>query len=274
VAFAATGRPPFGASERAEALLYRVVHGSPDLAGLPVALDGAVRAAVAPDPAHRPAPDDLLRLLLPGAPDPYRAATTALRDVRPGVAALRPVPAPRRRTALTVTAGVLAGVAIGGAAGFWWLVGPGAATAPAPVAQPTPSATTPVLTTAPAPAPAVPRLTGSVDGTAEPPRPGTSSATTTAASSTSTWSGSRTSRSRRPRSPSSRWTRPVAPSEARRRGCAGTQMNLFDGGRPPTARSAGPAGPSAARQLRRDDRGFRDGYGVVNLRAVPAQDAG
>lgn len=165
VAFAATGRAPFGASERAEVLLYRAVHGTPDLAGLPAALDATVRAAVAPDPARRPRPDDLMRLLLPDAADPYQAATTVLRQVWPGVAALRPARRQgRRRTALLVAA---VAVLVAAGAGGWWFLDPGQPGTT--VAQPTiASTTTPTTTTAPptttaAPVPAVPRFAGPVD---------------------------------------------------------------------------------------------------------------
>ena len=53
VAFAGTGRPPFGTG-RPEAVLYRIVHGEPDLEGLPESLAELVAAAMHPDPARRP----------------------------------------------------------------------------------------------------------------------------------------------------------------------------------------------------------------------------
>lgn len=59
VAFAATGRPPFGTG-RPEAVLYRVVHDEPDLAGLPADLLPLVEAAMSRDPARRPPAADLL----------------------------------------------------------------------------------------------------------------------------------------------------------------------------------------------------------------------
>ena len=62
VALAGTGRPPYGTG-RPEAVLYRIVHGQPDLDGLPEPLAGLVAAAMAPDPARRPDARSLLTAL-------------------------------------------------------------------------------------------------------------------------------------------------------------------------------------------------------------------
>ena len=59
VAFAATGRPPYGTG-RPEAVLYRLVHGEPDLDGVPEVLAGLVAASMDADPRRRPAARDLL----------------------------------------------------------------------------------------------------------------------------------------------------------------------------------------------------------------------
>jgi hypothetical protein len=59
VAFAATGRQPFGEG-RADAVIYRVVHEEPDLAGIDPRLAPLVQSALAKDPARRPSPDALL----------------------------------------------------------------------------------------------------------------------------------------------------------------------------------------------------------------------
>jgi serine/threonine protein kinase len=59
VAFAATGRQPFGEG-RPEAVMYRVVHEEPDLAGIDSRLAPLVRAALAKEPERRPSPDSLL----------------------------------------------------------------------------------------------------------------------------------------------------------------------------------------------------------------------
>jgi hypothetical protein len=53
VAFAATGRPPFGTGPY-EGIFYRIVNGQADLAGVPAALLPLLAASLARDPAHRP----------------------------------------------------------------------------------------------------------------------------------------------------------------------------------------------------------------------------
>jgi Protein kinase domain len=53
VAFAATGRPPFGTGPY-EAVFYRILQGQPDLAGVPEPLTRLVSAAMSRDPAQRP----------------------------------------------------------------------------------------------------------------------------------------------------------------------------------------------------------------------------
>jgi len=53
VAFAATGRPPFGSGPY-EGIFYRIVNGQADLAGAPAALLPLLAACLARDPAHRP----------------------------------------------------------------------------------------------------------------------------------------------------------------------------------------------------------------------------
>jgi hypothetical protein len=63
VAFAGTGRPPFGTGP-VEALTYRIVHGQPDLGGLPERLGRVVAAAMARSPGARPSARDLLLELL------------------------------------------------------------------------------------------------------------------------------------------------------------------------------------------------------------------
>jgi serine/threonine protein kinase len=57
--FAATGRPPFGEGDSV-AMLYRVVHGVPDLDGVPVEVRDLVRRCLAKDPGERPTAADLL----------------------------------------------------------------------------------------------------------------------------------------------------------------------------------------------------------------------
>src|SRR5207244_8835539 len=63
VAFAGTAAPPFGTGDSG-AVLYRVVHANPTLAGLDPALTPLVRRALAKAPDQRPKVDDLLKELL------------------------------------------------------------------------------------------------------------------------------------------------------------------------------------------------------------------
>ncbi|MGA5067052.1 bifunctional serine/threonine-protein kinase/ABC transporter substrate-binding protein [Streptomyces exfoliatus] len=53
LAYAATGRPPFGTGA-VDALMYRTVHDEPDLTGVPEGLLDLVRVCLAKDPAARP----------------------------------------------------------------------------------------------------------------------------------------------------------------------------------------------------------------------------
>ena len=54
VAFAATGRPPFGTGSY-ETIFYRIVNGKPDLTGVAAPLGELLAAALRRDPAQRPA---------------------------------------------------------------------------------------------------------------------------------------------------------------------------------------------------------------------------
>ncbi|MEV0952996.1 protein kinase [Promicromonospora sp. NPDC050249] len=65
LAFAATGRSPFG-NGRMEAMVYRLVHAEPDLAAVPPELRGLVAACLAKDPAARPGVDEVLEGLADG----------------------------------------------------------------------------------------------------------------------------------------------------------------------------------------------------------------
>ncbi|SEL53484.1 protein kinase domain-containing protein [Streptacidiphilus jiangxiensis] len=71
LANAATGRAPFGEGSAA-GQLYQVVHGQPDLTGVPAALTHILAPCFAKDPARRPAPRDLAAVLCP------QGATAAL----------------------------------------------------------------------------------------------------------------------------------------------------------------------------------------------------
>src|SRR5689334_12508486 len=74
VAYAATGQPPFGTGDT-HAVLYRVMHGDPDIAGVRDPLRPLVAAALTKDPGQRPTAQQLLDRLtsLSMAPSPGRA---------------------------------------------------------------------------------------------------------------------------------------------------------------------------------------------------------
>ena len=76
VAYAASGRPPFGTGAP-DALAYRVVHEEPDLPALPDPLDRVVRSALVKDPRIRPEVADLLTALT-DEPIPVPAGPTAV----------------------------------------------------------------------------------------------------------------------------------------------------------------------------------------------------
>jgi serine/threonine kinase PknH len=57
--YAATGRTPFGEGSQ-EAVLHRVLHAEPDLAGCPAALLPLIEACLAKDPADRPLPGTVI----------------------------------------------------------------------------------------------------------------------------------------------------------------------------------------------------------------------
>ncbi|NEA18343.1 serine/threonine-protein kinase, partial [Streptomyces halstedii] len=120
LAYAATGRPPFG-SGAVDALLYRTVHDAPDLTGID---DPALRALVTDcltkDPADRPTaraldtriaedvpggsidwlPEDVVRLVAERS-----AAMLALPDIEPTAAEPPAAPPATRRRVLALAAG-------------------------------------------------------------------------------------------------------------------------------------------------------------------------
>jgi Protein kinase domain len=127
VAYAASGRPPFGTGPT-EALMYRVLFESPDIAAVPAGLRPLVEAAVAKDPDARPTARDLLARLTAGVPqDRVHAGEHDVAPTRvvlsrnwqpPAIPA--PVPPPavrpaRRRRPVTILAGAAALAAVIGA---------------------------------------------------------------------------------------------------------------------------------------------------------------
>ena len=99
LAFAATGRSPFGEGP-ANAILFRVVHAQPDLAGVPGPLAGLVAECLAKDPAARPSVRQVLDRLT-------QLASPMVDGVRPGwlPEALTEVVTRQRTKALTVLDG-------------------------------------------------------------------------------------------------------------------------------------------------------------------------
>jgi serine/threonine protein kinase len=79
VAYAGTGRQPWGEEGPPAAFAYRIIHGEPDLGGLDGLVRPLVEAALGKDPARRPAARDLVLALLGGDPptDPSAVATAA-----------------------------------------------------------------------------------------------------------------------------------------------------------------------------------------------------
>ncbi|WP_327320150.1 bifunctional serine/threonine-protein kinase/ABC transporter substrate-binding protein [Streptomyces sp. NBC_01235] len=85
LAFAATGRPPFGTGS-VDALLYRTVHDAPDLEGVPAELAEAVAGCLEKDPELRPTAEALSEALTaarPSSPASPPDPREALRVVRP-----------------------------------------------------------------------------------------------------------------------------------------------------------------------------------------------
>ncbi|MGV9312135.1 bifunctional serine/threonine-protein kinase/ABC transporter substrate-binding protein [Streptomyces sp. NPDC003691] len=137
LAYAATGRPPFGTGA-VDALLYRTVHDTPDLAGLAdEELRDLLGRCLAKDPAARPAAAEVDAALAGDAPegtvdwlpDPVvmviarrSDAMLALPGIEPTLAPESTVyqPAPDRRRFLALAAGGTALLAAGGGTALWW----------------------------------------------------------------------------------------------------------------------------------------------------------
>jgi Protein kinase domain len=87
VAYAASGRPPFGTGPT-EAVIYRVLHAEPDIAAVPPSLRPVIEAALAKEPQLRPAAREIFSQLA-AAPAPAvpagdgRSAVTVLAALPP-----------------------------------------------------------------------------------------------------------------------------------------------------------------------------------------------
>jgi serine/threonine protein kinase len=79
VAYAASGRSPFGAGNT-HSILYRIMYGDPDIAAVPDSLRPVVEAALAKDPQTRPTAPQLLDRLT-SASEPAKRSTDALTEV-------------------------------------------------------------------------------------------------------------------------------------------------------------------------------------------------
>ncbi|MFI6286815.1 ABC transporter substrate-binding protein [Streptomyces sp. NPDC051018] len=98
LAYAATGRRPFGTGTPA-AVLYRTVHEEPDLVGVPPGLLEPVRACLAKSPADRPSPYGIRAALAEpqrGDGDSGRAGSGVSGTGGPGLPDPRLEPGPRR----------------------------------------------------------------------------------------------------------------------------------------------------------------------------------
>jgi len=105
MAYAATGPPPFGVG-RAEAVSYRVVHGDPDLDGIPDWLGSLLNTSLTKDPGQRPTVNGILQDLRPQVADAPTVVADAVTRVwhssTPPSAS--PARSPRRVTTLSAAA--------------------------------------------------------------------------------------------------------------------------------------------------------------------------
>lgn len=133
VAYAATGRPPFGGGA-ADAVAYRILHEEPDLAGLTGPIATLVRRALDKSAQRRPSAADLVRQISGGQVDSAEAATQVVTELlHHGWAGVPEAPTQRHRTnlaprparkgpgrALALGAGAMALLLVV-VAGAWWL---------------------------------------------------------------------------------------------------------------------------------------------------------
>ena len=97
LAFAASGEAPFG-NGSTPALIYRVVHGAPDLNQVPARVRPLIERCMAKDPGERPSADDLLVQIGPVQPVtgwlPEAVVRPAPEDPAPDAGAVPDPPAP------------------------------------------------------------------------------------------------------------------------------------------------------------------------------------
>ncbi|WP_338494456.1 bifunctional serine/threonine-protein kinase/ABC transporter substrate-binding protein [Streptomyces sp. SJL17-4] len=135
LAYAATGRPPFGTGA-VDALMYRTVHDEPDLGGVPDGLLDVLRACLAKDPAARPTAEEVAVRLVEDAPGnaadwlpapvvrtiaERSARMLALPDIDATEAGTAPAEPPRRsRRGFLLLASGAAALAVGGGSVAAW----------------------------------------------------------------------------------------------------------------------------------------------------------
>ncbi|MFJ5546413.1 serine/threonine protein kinase [Streptomyces sp. NPDC093225] len=124
VAYATTGRPPFGTGP-AEAVLHRLLNGAPDLDGVPGQLKALVGWALTTSPEQRPTPGHLLSELTrttdPGTVLDVEAVSTVLGATWQMPEADAP-PAPMQKQRTLPAAAAAATVLLLTAAGILWAV--------------------------------------------------------------------------------------------------------------------------------------------------------
>ncbi|MFF8594624.1 ABC transporter substrate-binding protein [Streptomyces sp. NPDC015220] len=133
LAYAATGRPPFGGGA-VDALLYRAVHDNPDLDGVDEEVAAVLLRCLAKDPADRPTAAELDAALVedasPGTAEwlpadvvrmvaERSAAMLALPEIEATLAEAPPGANPSRRRFLAVASGGTAVLAVGGGVAAW-----------------------------------------------------------------------------------------------------------------------------------------------------------
>ncbi|NBE53435.1 protein kinase [Streptomyces sp. YC537] len=183
VAYATTGRPPFGTGPAA-AVLHRVLHEDPDLDGVPARLTAVLASALSRTPERRPAPEQLISELA-DAQEP--GTTVDIEAVGTVVATTWQMPAPaapsaavpgRRRTGRTALAVAALAVALLSTAGIvLWAVLPDRGASGASGTTPSPNPPTSTVSSSSPTTSAPPPTTPSVPPSqTPPPSPSTSSA--------------------------------------------------------------------------------------------------
>ncbi|MDA0634271.1 serine/threonine-protein kinase [Nonomuraea sp. MCN248] len=118
IAYAGTGRPPFGTGAVPE-VLYRVVHHVPTLDGLDERLRPLVEQALHKDPARRPTVQELLDRLLGRPSATVATATQMVSDSWSPPPGAPPAPRPRRLLAPVAAAALAAAVTLASTLAIW-----------------------------------------------------------------------------------------------------------------------------------------------------------